>query len=222
MSLFQVREYVSLSAGRSGYRLLLEWVRLDISAFGNFGGGANLRNLAVSEERGLIVLLKLLTKADRCICLHSVAYHICGGRQRLLILWKLFHEDLLCLFITDKLADFLSESLCLKFVTHLCYELERLTEVEHVHVVKDLLLLIGHDAESDGIHGLLVHRTLELHDLIVVHNRLTLGELVVVLGAEMLKCLPVLLAEHLVLELQPLRLDLGFDLRDGGGIGIRL
>ena len=74
------------------------------------------------------------------------------------------------LLIRDKLADFLRQICRFKLLTHLSTQLETLSEVKHVHVIEDLLLLVLHDTESDCIEAFFVHAALELDHFTMVHD----------------------------------------------------
>ena len=115
---------------------------------------------------------------------------------------QLFHEYFFGFFFLDKFAHFLGKVLRLELVAHFGAQFKALTEMDLVHEVKDLLLVLGNHADANGVEALFVHALLQLGDFVLVEDGLTLRVLIVVLRAEVLECLPVLLAEALVVQVQ--------------------
>ena len=103
----------------------------------------------------------------------------------------------------DELVDQLHKSGCLHLVAKLGHKLQTLVKVKHVHVGKDSVLHLLHDADANGIETHFVHCFLKIGDLIGIADRLTLLVLVVVLTSEVLQRLPVLFAEDLVFKVHP-------------------
>ena len=158
-------------------------------------------------------MIELLSEAyGSTWSLHTSTCHVSTNRKWLLVCWQLLDEYFSGLFVSDKLANFLCQVCCFKLVAHLSAQLKTLAEMEHVHVVEDLLFLIGHHAQSNCIKTLLVHISLEFNHIIVVHDRLALRKLIVVLRSKVLQRLPILLAENLMLEVEPDALQFGLDL----------
>jgi hypothetical protein len=168
-----------------------------------------------------LVTLELITHADlrrcnRCLSYHFLICHVLAHwllGQALLILASIRSlKDFFVLLGLQELIDLICHIRYFHLFAHAFDDLQRLTEVEHVHILEDLFGLVLHYGQADSLDQKFIDLLFFFLNSVLIEDRCRQSILIIVFGAEILQRFPIIDSEDFLIQQNLTVENLGFKL----------